>query len=224
MNTFAIPDLHGRADLLQTAIARLEREYSGGKIVFLGDYIDRGPDSREVIEILMAGPQKLGWQWVCLKGNHEDMLLAAHEGGESDMWLCNGGVQTIASYALSSGVGKVPQDHLDWCRALPTWHDDGKRLFVHAGVEPGRTIQDQGEHVLLWIRYEPRNADIRWPGRHIVHGHTPERHGPMLYEHRTNLDTYAVGTGRLCIAVFDDHLDGGPERIIEVLDGYREAA
>lgn len=224
MLTFAIPDLHGRLDLLQQALRLLERLHVGGKIVFLGDYIDRGPDSAAILETLMAGPTAMGWEWVCLKGNHEDMMIAAHEDGNADMWLMNGGAQTVASYALQSSSGRVPKYHLDWCKSLPTWHDDGKRLFVHAGVEPGRPIEDQGEHVLLWIRYDPRNADIRWPGRYIVHGHTPERHGPMLYEHRCNLDTYAVGTGRLCIAVFDDETDGKPIEVLEVLDGYRSAA
>ncbi len=211
--TFAVADLHGRFDLLELAINRIEESsHSGGKVVFLGDYVDRGPDSKKVLDRLMAGPVTPGWNWVCLKGNHEDMMVGCIK-SPSDLpwWVANGGGATLASFG-----GTIPKPTLDWCDGLKLWHDDGKRIFVHAGVEPKRAMDQQGEAVLLWMRYNPPNADIRYPDRHIVHGHTPHQEGPMLYEGRTNLDTYAVGTGRLVVAVFDDSKEGGPSSFIEV--------
>lgn len=212
--TFAVADIHGRFDLLEQAIVRIEESsHSGGKVVFLGDYIDRGPDSAKVIARLMVGPDDPSrWSWLCLKGNHEDMMVGCLQSpNDLPWWINNGGGATLASFG-----GTVPREVRDWCDERPTWHDDGKRVFVHAGVEPKRPMDAQGEAVLLWMRYEPRNADIQMPGRHIIHGHTPERDGPKLYEGRTNLDTYAVGTGRLVVAVFDDDVDGPPVSFLEI--------
>lgn len=210
--TFAIPDLHGRFDLLEKALTRIESEYAGGRIVFLGDYIDRGPQSREILERLMCGPTTPGWEWICLKGNHEAMMVDCLDGPDVSWWL-EEGAATIASFD-----GQIPRSVVDWCASLRLWHDDGKRLFVHAGVEPSRKIESQGEDVLLWIRYEPRDADIRYPDRHIVHGHTPDRNAPCLYPGRTNLDGLAVSTGRLVVAVFEDTKEGSPVQILEVYE------
>lgn len=208
--TFVIADLHGRFDLMQKALERIELgTHSGGTVVFLGDYIDRGPDSRQVVDRLRSGPPK-GWTWVILKGNHEDMMVACCHGPDLDWWLTNGGAQTLDSYG-----GSIPEDHIEWAKALPMVHADAHRVFVHAGVEPSRPLDAQGEAVLLWMRY-PDGADIRYPGLHIVHGHTPHRDGPELYPGRTNLDTGAVFCGRLVVGVFDDEKPGGPVSLIEI--------
>lgn len=208
--TFAIPDQHGRFDLLELALEEIEqRAPEGGTVVFLGDYIDRGPASRQIIERLMAGPSD-GWKWVCLKGNHEQMMVECLHGPELSWWVANGGGATIASYG-----GEVPEDHLQWCDGLPLLHDDGKRIFVHAAVDPNVSAADQREDTLLWMRY-PERADITFPGRFIVHGHTPNQQGPEVYPARINLDTCAVGTGRLVVGVFDDEQEGGPVDLIEV--------
>ncbi|MET3924585.1 metallophosphoesterase family protein [Devosia sp. 2618] len=208
--TFAIADLHGRFDLMEKALTRIEESYhSGGKVVFLGDYVDRGPASKQVVDRLIAGPPQ-GWEWVTLKGNHEDMMVACHSGPDRGWWLNNGGDATLESYG-----GTVPAAHLEWAQRLPMIHADKHRVFVHAAIDPTKPLDGQSETMLLWTRY-PENADITYPGLHIVHGHTPHRGGPELYAGRTNLDTGAVFTGRLVVAVFDDDRAGGPVSFIDV--------
>lgn len=209
--TYAVPDIHGRFDLLQGAIAAIEAREKSGTVVFLGDYIDRGPGSRSVIERLIAGSPN-GWNWVCLKGNHEAMMIEGYDGVKLTRWLGNGGVQTLDSYG-----GEVPLAHVEWANQLPMWHSDKHRVYVHAGLEPELALDQQREAVLLWTRYPPM-ADIRYPGLHIVHGHTPNPDGPELYSGRTNLDTGAVFDGRLVIGVFEDDEPGGPIETIEIFE------
>lgn len=210
--TFAIADLHGRFDLLTKAIERIESgNPAGGKVVFLGDYVDRGPESAQIIERLMGGPDDPSrWKWVCLKGNHEDMMVSTLGGPDEAWWLGNGGTATLASYN-----GAIPQQHLNWCKSLPTWHEDTHRVFVHAAVDPTRALNEQSEAMLMWTRYGPEfNESYR--GKHIVHGHTPHENGPICLSERTNLDTGAVFTGRLVVAVFDDEVPGGPRSFIKL--------
>ena len=109
---------------------------------------------------------------IALKGNHEAWALAVLDGSlPAKAWLRNGGAATLSSYGASD-VGELPKEHLDWLRSLPLTYDDGRRLFVHAGVDPKRPLDAQDEHDLIWIR-EPFLADSRDYGRLIVHGHTP---------------------------------------------------
>lgn len=211
--TYAIADLHGRYDLLIQALNEIFRRPDGGTVVTLGDYVDRGPDSRQIISHLMSlreDPQ-LGWKVICLKGNHEDMmvetLLAPLDPG---WWVGNGGETTLKSYN-----NEVPSNHLYWAKNLPTIHFDAHRIFVHAGVDPTRPLDDQTDEFKLWYRYTD-SADIGHGDRHVVHGHTPNPHGPERYNNRTNLDTLAWRTGRLVVAVFDDDTPGGPVEIIEI--------
>ncbi len=121
------------------------------------------------------------------------------------IWLRNGGVATIASYA-----GRPERSHLQWWAAQPTLHKDAHRAYVHAGVLESLPLTEeaQGEEVLLWHRLA-KGRDVHW-GLHIVHGHTPVLNGPDRLEGRTNLDTGAVFTGRLVVGVFDDGTSGGP--------------
>lgn len=172
--------------------------------VFLGDYIDRGPDSRGVIEMLMALQSDAPDHVVALSGNHEAMLLAAlGGGGAARLWHSQGGLATLQSYGVTE-PGQLPPSHLDWLRALRVSYDDGRRFFVHAGVSPGTALGDQKDFDLLWIR-EPFLSDRRDHGRLIVHGHTPLSTGvPDLHSNRLNLDTGAVFGGPLTAAVFDD--------------------
>jgi len=207
--TYAVPDLHGRYDLFCKAIDAIAAR-GGGKVVFLGDYIDRGPQSREIVAALIAGAPD-GQSWVCLKGNHEDMMVETIQAPlEPDWWIGNGGAATVGSYG-----GEVPMAHVRWLAALPLTLEDEHRFFSHAGGNPGKPIADQAEQDLCWFRC-PRNADYTIGGKHTVHGHTPFRDGPVLLPGRTNLDTYAVGTGRLAIGAFDDAKPGGPVEVIEL--------
>jgi serine/threonine protein phosphatase 1 len=218
--TFAIADLHGHFDLLEMALREIEASDDGGKVVFMGDYVDRGPKSRQIIERLMAGPTKAGWEWFCLQGNHEAMMLACLAGqAEMSWWMVNGGGYTLASYGQKEGErvdsGIVPDAHKEWLSGLPLFHADTHRVYVHAGVSKGTPLDQQHEEVLQWMLY--REDDAGGHGdRHVVHGHHQFADGPKLYSGRTDLDTFAWATGRLVVGVFDDEKAGGPVAMIEV--------
>jgi serine/threonine protein phosphatase 1 len=202
--TFAVGDIHGCLDKLERLIATCEAHAAGrpARFVFLGDYVDRGPDSRGVIELLMRRQQAQPDAVVCLKGNHEQLAIDAHDSERAvSLWLANSGAVTLESY----GGGRISSAHLAWLRALPLCHDDGMRFFVHAGVDLNKPLDRQLPEVMLWIR-EPFFAasDAVDCGRFVVHGHTPRRDGrPELRKHRLNLDTGAVIGGPLTAAAFD---------------------
>lgn len=203
--TFAIGDVHGCLGDMVAMIQRCDSYAKGRdfKFVFLGDYIDRGEDSRGVVQTLRKLQTSYPGDFVCLKGNHEDMLLSVvDEPGNVMWWINNGGETTLTSY----GVGllkDIPADDLAWMRSLPLFHDDGQRFFVHAGVDPTIPLDQQTEQTMLWTR--ARYPETLNPGRFIVHGHTPLRsRRPEQEQHRINLDTGAVFGGPLSAAVFSD--------------------
>lgn len=207
--TFVIADIHGRLDLLNSALAEIEARMAGGRIVFTGDYIDRGLESAGVVQRLIDGPPA-NWEWVCIRGNHEDMLLTCKDGENLGWWVANGGGETIVSYG-----GEINQAHVEWMDALPRlWWDD-HRVYTHAGVNESHELTEQVEAVTQWFRY-PKGADVGYRGKHVVHGHTPNANGPELFENRTNLDTGAVFTGRLVVGIFEDATPGGPVNLIEI--------
>ena len=210
MLTFAIGDIHGCRDLLVALLGRIDREAAGRdhRIVCLGDYIDRGPDSAGVLALLRdrqaaAAPARL----VCLKGNHEDLLLRAPTRPDMlALWLRNGGGETLASFGVSS-PDDLPQEVVDWISRCPTSYDDGRRLFVHAGLNPAFDLLSQRDEDRLWIR-EPFLAVEHDFGRYVVHGHTPLVGGtPDMRRWRVNIDTAAVYGGRLTAAVFSGSED-----------------
>jgi len=219
--TYAIADLHGRFDLLESAVFEI-RKHAGAtpfKIITMGDYVDRGPESREIIEFLMAW-QHVDSSLVCLKGNHEEMMVETiRKPLDPDWWIANGGDATLISYGHprkgSYQPDVVPADHLAWLDALPLMHVDEYRVFVHAGVDPTCPLDEQKAAVLLWWRY-PDGTDVGHGERHVVHGHHKFADGPKCYVNRTDLDTFAWYTGRLVIGVFDDSRRGGPVEFIEV--------
>jgi diadenosine tetraphosphatase ApaH/serine/threonine PP2A family protein phosphatase len=202
--TYAIGDIHGSLAKLRDLIAHCERDAGGEPmtLVFIGDYIDRGPDSRGVVDYVMGLEARLGANAIALKGNHEELAVAAADSGtRAGNWLVNGGDKTLRSYGVATAQ-ELPADHLAWFRALGLSFDDGQRLFVHAGIDPARPLDDQDAHDLIWIR-EPFLFDERDHGRLIVHGHTPLRTGmPDLRANRLNIDTGAVFGGPLTAAVF----------------------
>ncbi|WP_246562846.1 metallophosphoesterase family protein [Bradyrhizobium liaoningense] len=202
--TYAIGDLHGCLDQLKQLVELCERDAGEGrsKFVFLGDYIDRGPDSRGVVEFLMDLQRWSPDEIICLRGNHEDLLLAALEGEDAELvWRQNGAQFTLASYKAKT-PRDIPITHLDWLRSLPVFHDDGIRFFVHAGVHPDRPLHLQRRRDLLWIR-EPFLSSDKDFGRLIVHGHTPLSSGiPDQRSNRLNIDTGAVYGRALTSAIF----------------------
>jgi serine/threonine protein phosphatase 1 len=205
--TFAIGDIHGCLDKLRRLLAACEAHAAGrpARFVCLGDYIDRGPDSRGVVELLMQRQQAQPATMVCLRGNHEQMAIAAHEDERAmALWLRNSGATTQRNYRRTHG--RIEEAHLAWLRALPFCHDDGLRFFVHAGIDLTRPLDQQDDEVMVWMR-EPflTDCDRVDCGRFIVHGHTPLRTGmPDLRKRRVNLDTAAVIGGPLTAAVFDE--------------------
>jgi serine/threonine protein phosphatase 1 len=224
--TYAVGDVHGRLDLLLRAIQAISDHVGEGsfRVVMLGDYVDRGPDSRGVIEFLMALQRR--WPVVCLKGNHEELMIQAiaDPGNRRlERWLEYGGDQTLRSYGLGKDdLADVPPEHLRWMASLPTTTGDKHRIYVHAGLLPGTPAHRQKEETFLWIRERFLQARPGEFEAHVVHGHTPVWEGkpdpaaPELLEHRTNLDTGAFATGVLTVAVFDAEAPGGPIELLKV--------
>jgi serine/threonine protein phosphatase 1 len=221
--TYAIADLHGRYDLLLAAIERIEASPSGGTVVFTGDYVDRGPESRQIIERLMAGPSDPArWKWVCLQGNHEEIMLTALMApGLLNWWTGNGGGATLISYGAEPGsdayeaLKLVPHEHIEWLKGLPLYYADEHRVFVHAGVDETLDLDDNPAKTLQWHRYDRENPH-GYRGKHVVHGHEQYEDGPVLHAGRTDLDTLAWYTGRLVIGVFDDEKAGGPVELLTI--------
>lgn len=199
MSLFAIGDIHGCYRLLLKALAEVDaRSHSPNTIVFLGDYIDRGPQSREVVEALMRGPTREGDRWICLRGNHEQMMVDTYRKPlEPGWWLDDGGEATEKSFG-----GRPPEAVIDWCERLPTSYETATHFFVHAGIRPGLALHLQDDEVKLWIR-DKFLDDERDHGKHIVHGHTPNRTAEML-PNRTNLDSGACFYGTLSVGRFDE--------------------
>ena len=216
---YAVGDVHGcadRLDLMHGVIAEdlAARPVAHALLIHLGDLIDRGPDSAGVIERLLrpfpSVPGAAAPHVVNLIGNHEEMLLAAIDGGggrAADQWLANGGGETLARWGVSWRAGPagwrgaIPPEHLGFLRSLGLAYRAGGYLFVHAGLRPNVPLEGQLRQDLLWIR-EPF---LSWPGTLpavVVHGHTPED-APVVRPHRIGVDTGAVLGGPLTCAVLE---------------------
>ena len=226
--TYAIADLHGRFDLLVLAYNRL-CDCEPGLIVHLGDYVDRGPNSRAVITCLMNDDTCLphGFTRLVLKGNHEQIMVETiRKPLNPGWWMGNGGDATLRSYGHPKiriryndcwpyNPSVVPPEHVDFLAGLNRLYCDRHRVYVHAGLDESLTLPEQKDDVLFWMIHR-KDHPGGYRGFHVVHGHEQHASGPKFYAGRTNLDVCAYDSGRLVIGVFDDDTPGGPIEIIEV--------
>jgi serine/threonine protein phosphatase 1 len=225
MRLYGIGDVHGCDELLADMHARIRQDLAARRaeeyrIVHIGDYVDRGPDSRAVIERLSrmcdADPCVL-----CLRGNHDDLLLDFIDevAGSAETFLANGGEATLGSYGIRVGLlssllgshaglgaklrAAMPATHRDFVAALPLSARFGDFFFCHAGIRPGVALEAQAKDDLIWIRegFLDSAADL---GVVVVHGHTPTRDGrPDVRRNRIDIDTGAVFGGPLTCAVIE---------------------
>ena len=219
---YAIGDIHGRLDLLTDLLAQVAADAKRHpadqrrELVFLGDYIDRGTQSRGVIDALLD----LAWPEFTptfLMGNHEEAMLEfLDEQTDGAGWLTYGGLETLLSYGVairrlptdSASAAEmrdalraaVPARHIDFMRRCALSHVEGDYVFVHAGVRPGRSLEQQNRQDLLWIREEFLRAPAALPGKVVVHGHTI-CDAPQDLGHRIDIDTGAFVSGRLTCLV-----------------------
>ncbi|SFK90079.1 metallophosphoesterase family protein [Shimia haliotis] len=221
---YAIGDIHGHLDLLDDMLARIKAD--GGAdahIVFLGDYVDRGPESRGVIERLRRGVEA-GRNWICLKGNHDRMFEWFMEDTPRHdphllveySWLHEklGGVQTLESYGVTVSKQErlsalheraktaVPENHVAFLKSLRLFHEQNGLLFVHAGIKPGVPLGEQSENDLVWIRQGFIDDATPHPWL-VVHGHTALKKATH-FGNRIDLDGGAAFGRPLCAAVFEN--------------------
>jgi serine/threonine protein phosphatase 1 len=212
---YAVGDIHGCHALLKAMEKQIivdGAEIAGEKIiVYLGDYVDRGPNSAGVLDHLMP-PAPTGFERICLAGNHEDVMLSFLEQPSwSHKWIAFGGADTLASYGLyQSRVSKlsrsilngfIPGDHIAFLSSLPSLFAIPGYCFVHGGIRPGRSLENQTDRDLLWLRPGDNDGDINDYTGTLVHGHTPVEIPDVSLE-RINVDTGAYVSGRLtCVRV-----------------------
>ncbi len=181
----AVGDIHGCRELLEQLMEKVGPTQDD-QVVFLGDYIDRGPDSAGVIDDLIDFGARFP-RTVFLKGNHEAMFLDYLADRDPLSFLINGGENTLESYG---GEDAVPCAHRDFLAALRTSFATEDFVFVHAGLRPEVPLEEQSEHDLIWIRGEFLHSGYDW-GKTVVFGHTPQQE-PLLTENRIGIDTGAV--------------------------------
>ncbi|WP_454650440.1 metallophosphoesterase family protein [Bradyrhizobium liaoningense] len=216
VRVYAIGDVHGRADLLQSLLTVIDVDLARSAPeraiqVFLGDYVDRGPDSRAVLDLLIE--RSKSHETVCLKGNHEVFLLEVLKNpARLQEWRHYGGLLTLVSYGITPTMNPsaeqqvelieglkraLPPEHLAFLQQLPSSFTCGDFFFVHAGVKPGVALDRQKDADLLWIREEFLTSEERF-GKYVVHGHTPVS-APDIRQNRINIDTGAYATGNLTL-------------------------
>ena len=225
VRVYAVGDIHGRVDLLDQLLTRIDADLEAnpasiGIEVYLGDYIDRGPASREVVDRLVA--RNRTFRAVFLKGNHETYLTSfATNPPILEDWRLLGGIETLKSYGITPPINATAdvqaQLAAKFDQALPATHRRflgnlrssftcGDFFFVHAGVRPGIPLAKQREEDLLWIRQDFLLCEDEF-SKIVVHGHTPVPE-PDIRHNRINIDTGAYATGRLtCLRLEDDRIE-----------------
>lgn len=222
---YAIGDIHGRADLLNRLLRKIGTDAvragaDRNVLVCLGDYVDRGPNSKGVIDYMTSDPMK-GFEVHCLLGNHEEIMLEfLRDPGFGENWILNGGDKALESYGITAPDTHsddfnmadfkrlaaelreaMPKEHLDFLNSLILSHVEGDYLFVHAGIRPGVALDDQDPLDLIWIR-ETFTNDSRRYEKIVVHGHTITT-TPDIHDNRIGIDTGAFHSGCLTALVLE---------------------
>lgn len=227
---YAIGDIHGCLDHLLRAEDKIatDIEVSGqaGPVILLGDYVDRGPASAQVLDHL-GQPSNLGLKRVALCGNHDHIFRQFIDDPDAHLeWLALGGEQTLLSYGIDihriglrqrgrnarlkeALEGAVPASHKQFLDALPVSLKIGSYLFVHAGIRPGISLEQQSEEDLIWIREPFLSVGPSLPALMVIHGHTPYP-APNLGPGRIGIDTGAFYSGKLTVL----KIDGGKTRFL----------
>lgn len=224
----AIGDIHGQYDMLTTLMWKINQcvDLDTTPLVFLGDYVDGGPDTKLVVDALITF-QSMYPHWVFLRGNHEQMFLDALTLGQSERqtyyhWYNQGGAATRQSYigdmvvpdtlgkrllseyekSLVSVVDAIPAEHFAFFNALPYMHESEKFYFVHAGCVPGSPPEDTPDNYKMWIREEFFESDYDW-GKRVIAGHTYQKQ-PLVRPNLAVIDTMWHGEGVITAAVLND--------------------
>jgi len=196
---YAVGDIHGRYDKLVELLDRIDVDFNSDRLVFLGDYVDRGEQSYEVIEHLVTLKKQHPYpQTIFLKGNHEDMMEKYLAGKDRLTWLINGGQQTLESYMQHHRNPEeplIPESHRRFFESLQLYHESEDYIFVHAGLRKGVPLEKQKPEDLMWIRKKFIDTDFDF-GKPVVFGHTPLQE-PLLQPNKIGIDTGAVYGNKL---------------------------
>jgi serine/threonine protein phosphatase 1 len=190
--TIAIGDIHGCLAALNTLVNAIAPT-ADDTIVTVGDYVDRGPDSKGVLNLLLDLEKKC--RLVPLMGNHEEMMLAVMERRmDPYSWLGHGGVETMDSYGFTGDLGCVPAEHLEFIRRMPSFYENDTHFVVHANYDPELPLSEQPDDLLRWVKITEVLPGPHISGKRAIVGHTHDRQGE-LYEvpHLTCIDTYCYG-------------------------------
>jgi serine/threonine protein phosphatase 1 len=200
---FVIGDIHGCLSHLNALMAKIDIDAEKDTLVFIGDYIDRGSNSKGVIDAILHIKKNIQ-NVICILGNHEQMLLNYYlENRDEELFMHNGGMSTIISYGFIPGGKKhlhIPDEHMEFFTTLQPYCEKDKYIFAHAGLRPGIPMNKQEVDDLLWIRYEFINSRYDF-GKTVIFGHTPLSFtSPLIDENKIGIDTGAVYGGKLtCI-------------------------
>ncbi len=214
---YAIGDIHGCLDEMKVALQwcfdDAKTDNVAAEVILLGDLVDKGPESKEVVNFLLDFENTDTFKLTTLKGNHDLMLANVwHDPNYYlvNTWWQHGGQQTLMSYGWHPLMDRrpnrledyIPKSHIDFLSDLPVMYETDDLIFVHAGLRPGVAVADQTEHDLLWIRGQFLAAKFDF-GKPVIHGHAPDKKNPMASNYRVGLDTGCFGSGKLAVAAFD---------------------
>lgn len=187
----AIGDIHGCLESFDALWEKLEPYYDR-KFIFVGDYIDRGPSSKGVVDRMMELDEQ--FNCVFIRGNHEQMLLDAVKSGDRSLWMMNGGRTTLVSYGGFGDSGNIPEEHMEFYESTKLYYNTDRYFFVHAGIAPGKTIkqslEDGDTNDFLWERSHLQAIETPWE-KTVVFGHTPQPQ-PIKKNNMIGIDTGCV--------------------------------